>query len=149
MKRKQLLLIGGLAALAAGAFFLFRKPQAPEIAPPLLPPGTPPETPGYTPPYTPPITPTPAPVVLTIGDRVAMKFTTRALNQSFGGYYKGGSDGAGNIQKDLFAGIITGFKSGQSGSNYAILSGYAYAPKDTEGKNVYSYMIPTAALNKI
>ncbi|NBO56643.1 MAG: hypothetical protein EBU84_19090 [Actinobacteria bacterium] len=150
MKRKQLLIIGGLAALAAGAFFLFRKPKAPEIAPPLLPPGTTPEQPGYTPTFTPPVTPTPAPVVLTIGDRVAMKLTTRALNTAtFGGYYKGGSDNTGQIEKDKFAGIITGFKTGASGQNYAILQGYQYAPADENGKFVYSFMIPTNALTKI
>ena len=148
MKRKNLLLIGGALALAAGAFLLFRKPKPVEpIAPETLPPGT---TPPLTTLPTTPTPPTPAPVVLTIGDRVAMKFTTRALNTStFGGYYKGGSDGTGNIEKDKFAGIITGFKSGTSGANYAILQGYAYAPQDADGKNVYSYMMPTAALNKI
>ena len=137
--------------MAAGAFLLFRKPKPVEpIAPELLPPGTTPGmTPGTTPGTTPGSTP-PAPVMLTIGDRVAMKFTTRALNTStFGGYYKGGSDGAGNIEKDKFAGIITGFKSGTSGANYAILQGYAYAPQDADGKNVYSFMMPTAALTKI
>lgn len=148
MKRKNLLLIGGALALAAGAFLLFRKPKPVDvIAPETLPPGP---TPPLTTLPTTPTTPTPAPVVLTIGDRVAMKFTTRALNtDTFGGYYAGGSDGAGNIAKDSYAGIITGFKTGASGANYAILLGYAYAPKNADGTNVYSFMMPTVALKKI
>jgi len=149
-QNKTLFLVGGALLLVGAVYLLLRNkgkqdqdaldrlgiPPADDQAPATLPPATLPPA-------------TPAPVVLKIGDRVAMKFTTRAINTSFAGYYKGGSDGIGNIEKDKFAGIITGFKSGASGANYAILQGYAYAPQDADGKYVYSFMIPTAALTKI
>ena len=148
MKRKQLIYAGAALALGIGAYLLlFKKPApAPEPAPlPPAPDGGPLLPPSSTP------APAPAPQVLTIGDKVAATTNAPMFDKNnFARYRAGGSDGKGNIETGKFAGTIIGLKKGSAtGTNYAVLLGYQYAPKNTAGVNVYEYLIPTAALTKI
>lgn len=148
MKRKQLIYAGAALALGIGAYLLLFKKPAPQPEPAPLPP--PPTGGPILPPSSTPV-PAPAPQVLTIGDKV--KTTTTAPTgdkNTFGPYRAGGSDGNGQIGAGLYAGTIIGFKKGpQTGTNYAVLLGYQYAPKNAAGVNVYEFIVPTSVLTKI
>jgi hypothetical protein len=145
MKRKQLIYAGAALALGIGAYLLLFKKPAPAPEPAPLPP--PPDGGPLLPPSSTPA-PAPAPQVLTIGDKV--KTTVKAFmydKNTFSVYRAGGTDNKGAIAAGYFAGNIIGFKKGpQTGTNYAVLLGYAYAPKNTAGQNVNEYMIPTNQL---
>jgi len=147
MKRKQLIYAGAALALGIGAYLLLFKKPAPQPEPAPLPP-PPPGGPTLPPSSTPAPAPAPAPQVLTIGDKV--KTTVKAFmydKNTFAVYRAGGTDNKGAIAPGYFAGNIIGFKKGpQTGTNYAVLLGYAYAPKNTAGQNVNEYMIPTNQL---
>jgi len=148
MKRKQLIYAGAALALGIGAYLLLFKKPAPQPEPAPLPP-PPPGGPTLPPSSTP--VPAPAPQVLTIGDKVAATTNAPMFDKNnFARYRAGGSDGKGNIETGKFAGTIIGLKKGSAtGTNYAVLLGYQYAPKNTAGVNVYEYLIPTAVLTKI
>lgn len=148
MKRKQLIYAGAALALGIGAYLLLFKKPAPQPEPAPLPP-PPPGGPTLPPSSTP--APAPAPQVLTIGDKVAATTNAPMFDKNnFARYRAGGSDGKGNIETGKFAGTIIGLKKGSAtGTNYAVLLGYQYAPKNTAGVNVYEYLIPTAVLTKI
>lgn len=148
MKRKQLIYAGAALALGIGAYLLLFKKPAPAPEPAPLPPA--PDNGPLLPPSSTPA-PAPAPQVLTIGDKVAATTTAPMFEKNnFARYRAGGSDGKGNIETGKYAGTIIGLKKGSAtGTNYAVLLGYQYAPKNTAGVNVYEYLIPTMALTKI
>ena len=149
MKNKQLLLIAGAAAVAAGAYYAFFKKPTTELdttLPPLppLPPATPPAT---LPPAALPPAALPAPLM--IGDVVYAKNTFQMATENLGYFYAGGSDNKGKMEAPLYAGIIIGFYKGLvSGTNYAKVETFTNRPKDSAGNKVSVYLTPTTNLTK-
>lgn len=144
MKNKQLLLIAGAAAVAAGAYYAFFKKPTTELdttLPPLppLPPATPPAA----------LPPATLPAALVIGDTVKAANKFRMYTEDLGTYSAGGSNGSGEQEAGVYAGKIIGFyKGASSGTNYAKLQTFTNRPKDSAGNLVSVYLTPTTNLTK-
>lgn len=148
MKNKQLLLIAGAAAVAAGAYYAFFKKPAPTNTDLTLPPAALP--PAALPPSALPVLPPAAlPAALVIGDTVKAANKFRMYTEDLGIYSAGGSNGNGEQEAGLYAGKIIGFfKGASSGTNYAKLQTFTNAPKDSAGNLVSVYLTPTTNLTK-
>jgi hypothetical protein len=147
---KNKLLIALAAAAAVGGYLFYTRKKAETTTPttsPLLPTPdvlTPPVTTVPTP--TTPITPTtPA---LIIGDVVYTTTLTPTGNiKTFGVYRTGGTNGKGQIEPKRYAGVITGFIKGGTGTNYATVRNYTNYPTDNN-KPVFDFLLPTSVLTK-
>jgi len=148
MKNKILIAAAAAAAVGAYLFFMRKKTETTTpTTPPLLPTPdvlTPPVTTVPTP--TTPITPTtPA---LIIGDVVYTTTLTPTGNiKTFGIYRAGGTNGKGQIEPKRYAGVITGFIKGGTGTNYATVRNYTNYPTDNN-KPVFDFLLPTSVLTK-
>jgi hypothetical protein len=149
MKNKQLLLIAGAAAVAAGAYYAFFKKPAPTNTDLTLPPAALP--PAALPVTLPPAALPPAalPAALVIGDTVKAAKKFRMYTEDLGIYSAGGSNGNGEQEAGVYAGKIIGFYTGaSSGTNYAKLQTFTNRPKDSAGNLVSVYLTPTTNLTK-
>lgn len=148
MKNKQLLLIAGAAAVAAGAYYAFFKKPAPTNTDLTLPPAALP--PSALPPSALPVLPPAAlPAALVIGDTVKAANKFRMYTEDLGIYSAGGSNGNGEQEAGLYAGKIIGFyKGASSGTNYAKVQTFTNRPKDSAGNLVSVYLTPTTNLTK-
>lgn len=149
--KKTLYTLAGLAALAGGAYLIFRERNTTATPPP------PPFAPGGGTPYTPPattpdiVTPPPTTTTTTAAPLKAgdiVKTTTTAHGYTGAGvntpYTEGGTDGTGQIEAGNYAGEILSINTT---FHTALLRNYT-TPMKYGTTNIYDFWIPINWLKK-